>query len=63
MVVGRYVLPTAIFDQLRNATPGAGGEIQLTDAIAALLDSYEIYACNVTGERQDVENKLGLAKA
>ncbi len=62
-VVGRYVLPTAIFDHLRNATPGAGGEIQLTDAIAALLDSHEIYACKVTGERHDVGNKLGLAKA
>jgi UTP--glucose-1-phosphate uridylyltransferase len=62
-VVGRYVLPTAIFDHLRNATPGAGGEIQLTDAIAALLDSHEIYACEVTGERHDVGNKLGLAKA
>lgn len=62
-VVGRYVLPTAIFDHLRNATPGAGGEIQLTDAIASLLDSHEIYACEVTGERHDVGNKLGLAKA
>lgn len=62
-VVGRYVLPTAIFDHLRNATPGAGGEIQLTDAIAALLDSHDIYACEVSGERHDVGNKLGLAKA
>lgn len=55
-------LPTAIFDHLRNATPGAGGEIQLTDAIAALRDSHEIYICQVTGERQDVGNKPGLAK-
>lgn len=62
-VVGRYILPTAIFGHLGNATPGAGGEIQLTDAIAALLDSHEIYACEVTGERHDVGNKLGLAKA
>lgn len=62
-VVGRYVLPTAIFDRLRNAAPGAGGEIQLTDAIEAVLDSHDIYACEVTGERHDVGNKLGLAKA
>ena len=62
-VVVRYVLPTAVFDHLRNANPGAGGEIQLTDAIAALLDSHEIYACELTGERHDVGNKLGLAKA
>ncbi len=62
-VVGRYVLPAAIFDHLRNATPGAGGEIQLTDAIASLLDNHDIYACEVTGERHDVGNKLGLAKA
>jgi UTP--glucose-1-phosphate uridylyltransferase len=56
-------LPTAIFDHLRNATPGAGGEIQLTDPIAALLDSHEIYTYQVTGERHDVGNKLGFAKA
>jgi UTP--glucose-1-phosphate uridylyltransferase len=62
-VVGRYVLPTAIFGYLRNATPGTGGEIQLTDAISALLSSHDIYACEVTGERHDVGNKLGLAKA
>lgn len=62
-IVGRYVLPTSIFEYLRDATPGAGGEIQLTDAIALLLDSHNIYACEVTGERHDVGNKLGLAKA
>lgn len=62
-VVGRYVLPTAIFGHLHNATPGAGGEIQLTDAISALLRSHDIYACEVTGERHDVGTKLGLAKA
>lgn len=62
-VVGRYVLPTAIFGHLRDATPGTGGEIQLTDAISALLSSHDIYACEVTGERHDVGNKLGLAKA
>ncbi len=62
-VVGRYVLPTSIFAHLRDATPGAGDEIQLTDAIARLLDSHAIYACEVTGERHDVGNKLGLAKA
>jgi len=53
-VVGRYVLPTSIFRYLRDTTPGAGGEIQLTDAIAELLDTHSIYACEVTGERHDV---------
>ena len=62
-VVGRYVLPTSIFAYLRDAAPGTGDEIQLTDAIARLLDSHAIYACEVTGERHDVGNKLGLAKA
>jgi|LSQX01.2.fsa_nt_gb UTP--glucose-1-phosphate uridylyltransferase len=62
-IVGRYVLPTSIFPYLRDAAPGAGGEIQLTDAIARLLDNHGIYACEVTGERHDVGNKLGLAKA
>lgn len=62
-VIGRYVLPTLIFDRLRNTAPGANGEIQLTDAIATLLDDRGIYACELVGERYDVGNKLGLAKA
>lgn len=62
-IVGRYVLPASIFPYLRDAAPGAGGEIQLTDAIAELLDSHSVYACEITGERHDVGNKLGLAKA
>lgn len=62
-IVGRHVLSTAIFNHLRNATPGAGGEIQLTDTIAALLNNHDIYAFEVTGDRYDVGNKLGLAKA
>lgn len=62
-VVGRYVLPISVFDCLRDTTPGANGEIQLTDAIAKLLTSHSIYACEITGERHDVGNKLGLAKA
>lgn len=62
-VVGRYVLPSSIFSHLRDVAPGACGEIQLTDAIDQLLYSHNIYACEVTGERHDVGNKLGLAKA
>ncbi len=62
-VVGRYILPACIFDMLRITPPGTGGEIQLTDAISALLVQHRMYACEITGERYDVGNKLGLAKA
>ena len=58
-VIGRYVLTHRIFDMLAHVTPGAGGEIQLTDGIAALLaqEARSRYACH--GRRYDCGSKLG----
>jgi len=62
-IVGRYVLPGRIFELLEKTTPGAGGEIQLTDAIAALLTDDKVYAYRFEGTRFDCGSKLGLVKA
>jgi UTP--glucose-1-phosphate uridylyltransferase len=62
-IVGRYVLPGRIFDLLEKTTPGAGGEIQLTDAIETLLSEQSVLAYRFEGTRFDCGNKLGLVKA
>lgn len=62
-IVGRYVLPGRIFDLLETTRPGAGGEIQLTDAIEALLGERSVLAYRFEGTRFDCGNKLGLVKA
>ncbi|HEY7873279.1 MAG TPA: UTP--glucose-1-phosphate uridylyltransferase GalU [Rudaea sp.] len=62
-IVGRYVLPGKIFGLLEKTKPGAGGEIQLTDAIAALLGEDKMYAYRFEGTRFDCGSKLGLVKA
>jgi UTP--glucose-1-phosphate uridylyltransferase len=62
-VVGRYVLTPAIFDLLAAARPGRGGEIQLTDAIAALLAKERVLAMGIGGRRFDCGSKLGYLKA
>jgi len=62
-IVGRYVLPGRIFDLLEKTTPGAGGEIQLTDAIETLLSEQPVLAYRFVGTRFDCGNKLGLVKA
>ena len=62
-IVGRYVLPGKIFELLESTKPGAGGEIQLTDGIAALLDRQKVYAYRFDGTRFDCGSKLGLVKA
>ncbi|QWE04180.1 UTP--glucose-1-phosphate uridylyltransferase GalU [Polynucleobacter sp. JS-JIR-II-50] len=62
-VVGRYVLSAKIFDHIRNVKPGAGGEIQLTDAIAALLKEEPVFAYEYDGVRYDCGSKLGYLKA
>ncbi len=62
-IVGRYVLPGRIFELLEQTKPGAGGEIQLTDAIAALLSRDKVYAYRFEGTRFDCGSKLGLVKA
>lgn len=63
-VVGRYVLPSRIFDLLEHTTTGAGGEIQLTDAIEALLkEQGKVLAYRFEGTRFDCGNKAGLVRA
>ncbi len=62
-VVGRYVLTSRIFHYLENVTPGSGGEIQLTDGIAALLDEQQVLAYRYDGIRYDCGSKLGYLKA
>jgi len=62
-VVGRYLLAPEIFDKLEKTGRGAGGEIQLTDAIADLLDDSPVYAYAFKGERFDCGSKLGYLKA
>ncbi len=62
-VVGRYVLDARIFDLLENTGAGAGGEIQLTDAIASLLGEQDVHAYRFEGVRYDCGNKLGYVHA
>ncbi|HZV38454.1 MAG TPA: UTP--glucose-1-phosphate uridylyltransferase GalU [Pseudoxanthomonas sp.] len=62
-VVGRYVLDARIFDLLENTTPGAGGEIQLTDAIAMLLVEKPVHAYRFQGTRFDCGTHIGLIEA
>lgn len=62
-IVGRYVLPGSIFEHLERTTPGAGGEIQLTDAIESLLAAKAVLAYRFEGTRFDCGNKLGLVQA
>lgn len=62
-VVGRYLLTPAIFQHLRRIKPGAGGEIQLTDAIASLLRDEPVYAYEFEGTRYDCGSKLGYLQA
>ena len=62
-VVGRYILTPRIFHHLHTMPPGAGGEIQLTDAIARLLGDEKVLAYQFEGRRYDCGNKLGYLEA
>ncbi len=62
-VVGRYLLTPRIFHHLENIRPGAGGEIQLTDAIAQLLKEEQLLAYRFNGIRYDCGSKLGYLQA
>jgi UTP--glucose-1-phosphate uridylyltransferase len=62
-VVGRYILSPRIFHHLQTIKPGAGGEIQLTDGIAALLREERVLAHQFAGVRYDCGSKLGYLKA
>lgn len=62
-VVGRYIMPPTILDILENTGRGAGGEIQLTDAIAEMLKKKEVQAWEFDGTRYDCGSKFGYLKA
>jgi UTP--glucose-1-phosphate uridylyltransferase len=62
-VVGRYLLTPKIFDLLETTGRGAGGEIQLTDAISDLLDYEPVFAYRFMGTRYDCGSKLGYVRA
>ncbi len=62
-IIGRYILPPSIFPALQATRPGAGGEIQLTDAIRSLLNKERIIGCEFEGVRYDAGTKLGFLQA
>ncbi|GGO82609.1 UTP--glucose-1-phosphate uridylyltransferase [Marinobacterium nitratireducens] len=62
-IVGRYILPAQIMQLLKTTPRGAGGEIQLTDALAALLEQMPIEAYHMHGKSYDCGNKLGYLQA
>ncbi len=62
-IVGRYVLTPSIFEAIERTPPGRGGEIQLTDAIKALLGREEVYALELRGKHFGVGDKVGYLKA
>jgi UTP--glucose-1-phosphate uridylyltransferase len=62
-IIGRYVLTPRIFDLLEQTTPGAGGEIQLTDGIKALLKEQKVFGYTFEGKRFDAGDKFGMLQA
>jgi UTP--glucose-1-phosphate uridylyltransferase len=62
-VVGRYVLSPRVFTHLHDVQAGAGGEIQLTDGIASMLNSHKVLACPFAGVRYDCGSRQGFIKA
>ena len=62
-VMGRYVFTSAIFESIDRTKPGAGGEIQLTDAIGGLLPELEVYGYTFDEGRYDIGSKLDYLRA
>ena len=62
-IIGRYVLTPKIFDKLEQTPRGAGGEIQLTDAIEALMEEQQVYGYEFEGVRYDAGTTMGWLKA
>lgn len=62
-ILGRYVLSPKVFEYLEDTKPGAGGEIQITDAIAKLIDTDGVYGVVTDGTDYDCGDKLGFLKA
>lgn len=62
-ILGRYIITPEIFPLLEKTQPGAGGEIQLTDALKALAKNKQVWAYEFSGRRYDVGDKLGFLEA
>ncbi len=62
-IIGRYILTPRIFEMIETITPGAGGELQLTDAIKALLAYEKVFGFTYEGRRHDAGDKFGFLKA
>jgi UTP--glucose-1-phosphate uridylyltransferase len=62
-IIGRYVLTPRIFEMLEQTTPGAGGEIQLTDGLKALLKEEKVFGYTFEGKRFDAGDKMGMLEA
>lgn len=62
-IIGRYILTPHVFDKLSNTEPGAIGEIQLTDAISALIQTQDVYSYRFPGVHIDAGTPIGLLKA
>jgi UTP--glucose-1-phosphate uridylyltransferase len=62
-IIGRYVLTPRVFELLQETQPGAGGEIQLTDGIKALLKEEKVFGYTFEGKRYDAGDKLGMMQA
>ena len=62
-IIGRYILTPGIFDAMESTTPGALGELQLTDGMKQLLKKEKIYGYTFEGKRHDAGDKLGFLKA
>ncbi|MDE3104210.1 MAG: UTP--glucose-1-phosphate uridylyltransferase GalU [Acidobacteriota bacterium] len=62
-IIGRYILTPRIFEMIETITPGAGGELQLTDAIKALLQHEKVYGFTYEGKRHDAGDKQGFLRA
>jgi UTP--glucose-1-phosphate uridylyltransferase len=59
-IIGRYIFTPDIFDAIERTQPGAGGEIQITDAMRLLLKERPLYAVKLDGVRHDAGDKLGF---
>lgn len=62
-IIGRYILTPRIFEMIETITPGAGGELQLTDAIKCLLKYEKVYGYSYSGKRHDAGDKQGFLRA
>ena len=62
-VVGRYIFPPSIFSKINMSKPGVGKEIQITDAISALINDEDVHGYIFEGKRYDCGSKLGYLKA